>query len=112
MSESSRRCFAGIFAVLLPLAFVACAADAWRASSGSDAFYDKVGRNCGTMRMGQASVNELLSGPMQSVVFLDTVSQFRNNKMSPQDFAIAASSGLHVPPDHPAILCIIAQKTP
>lgn len=112
MLESSRR-LKGILAIaLLPPILASCAGDAGRGSSASDAFYDRVQRNCGTMRMGRVSVNDLLSGPLQSVVFLKTVSQFRDGKMSAQDFAFSTSTGLNVPPDHPAIQCIIAQKTP
>jgi len=113
MSESSRGHFNGLLAAaVLPLALAACASDTSNTSSGSNAFYDRVQRNCGTMRMGRVSVNDLLSGPLQSVVFLNTVSQFKDNKMSSQAFAVATSTGLNVPRDNPAILCIIDQKTP
>ena len=100
-------------AVLLPLALVACASDAWKPNPKDSAFLNQVQRVCGTTRIGALEVRQLLDpGPTQSALFVDLTSRFDLGQISAEDYALGVSSALNAERNSPGIRCIVAQKTP
>jgi hypothetical protein len=99
--------------VLLPLALVACASDAWKPNPKDSAFLNQVQRVCGTTRIGALEVRQLLDpGPTQSALFVDLTSRFDLGQISAEDYALGVSSALNAERSSPGIRCIVAQKTP
>ena len=96
--------------VLVPLAFGACAPDAWKRSAPYDAFLDKVQRNCGTARIGELTVYQLLNPPLQSAYFIDATSQFASSRLSAEGYVLGVSTTFNTEPSSAGIRCVVAQK--
>ena len=81
-------------AAMLPLVLTACAPDAWKPSPGVNSFVDKVQRVCGTKRMGEPTINDLLdpNSPVFSLYFLDMRSRWDAGPVSTPDYRTAMST--------------------
>ena len=98
---------------LLPLAFSACAPNAWKNNPNIDAFMNRVMQNCQMQNLGQLTVGDLMNQdlPTFSALFFDMLSRFDAGSMSAPDFAAGVASATQIREDAPGIRCIIAQKT-
>lgn len=90
----------------MPLLLAGCAADAWRAESGYDAYLDLVQKNCEGIRIGGRLVDEpLLNDPY----FLDITSRFFNGRVGQPEFVDAPTSFYNAKEDSPGIRCLLEQ---
>ena len=103
-----------LLAVVLLAGVAACAPDAWKPSPIYDAFLNKVDKNCGTMRIGEASISQLLNpgSNMYSAYFVDMTSRFELGRISTEDYMEGIASTFTTILDTAGVRCIIAQKNP
>ena len=95
-----------LLASVLPLLLAGCAADAWRAESGYDAYLDRVQKNCAGLRIGGRLIDEpLLNDPY----FLDITSRFFNGRVGQPEFVDALTSFYNAKDDSPGIGCLLQQ---
>ena len=101
-------------AVVLPLAFVACAPDAWKPNPNFSAFLNQVERVCGTTRIGELTVSQLMNpgSSLYSAYFVDMTSRYDLGRISEQDYVIGVSQTFTTVPESAGMRCIIAQKNP
>ena len=110
---ASRPCSLLLSAALLA-GVAGCAPDAWKPSPIYDAFLNKVDKNCGTMRIGEASISQLLNpgSNMYSAYFVDMTSRFELGRISTEDYMEGIASTFTTILDTAGVRCIIAQKNP
>ena len=102
----SNRNRLALLATLMPLLLAGCAADAWRAESGYDAYLDRVQKNCEGIRIGGRLIDEpLLNDPY----FLDITSRFFNGRVGQPEFVDALTSFYNAKEDSPGIRCLLEQ---
>ncbi len=91
-----------------------CAPDAWKPNPTYDAFLNKVDKNCGTMRIGEASISQLTNpgSNLYSAYFVDMTSRFELGRISTEDYMDGISSTFTTIENTTGIRCIIAQKNP
>lgn len=101
-------------ALALSAAFGGCASDAWKPNPTYDAFLNKVDKNCGTMRIGEASISQLMNpgSNLYSAYFIDMTSRFETGKISTEAYMEGIASTFTTILDTAGIRCIIAQKSP
>ncbi|HRP27330.1 MAG TPA: hypothetical protein PLG77_02720 [Burkholderiaceae bacterium] len=94
--------------------FAGCAPDAWKPNPTYDAFLNKVDKNCGTMRIGEASISQLMNpgSNLYSAYFVDMTSRFESGRISTEDYMEGIASTFTTILDTAGIRCIIAQKNP
>jgi hypothetical protein len=99
---------------LLPLVLAGCAQDAWKPNPAFSAFLNKVEQNCGTARIGELTVSQLLNpgSAQSSAYFLDLTSRFDLGQLSGEQYAIEVSSTFNTVRDSAGIRCVLAQKNP
>lgn len=91
-----------------------CAPDAWKPNPTYDAFLNKVDKNCGTMRIGEISISQLMNpgSNLYSTYFVDLTSRFELGRISTEDYMDGIASTFTTIPETAGVRCIIAQKTP
>jgi len=91
-----------------------CAPDAWKPNPTYDAFLNKVDKNCGPMRIGEASISQLLNpgSNLYSAYFVDMTSRFETGRISIEAYMEGIASTFTTILDTAGIRCIIAQKSP
>jgi len=102
-----------VVVALLCLGFAGCAQDAWKPNPNFSAFLNKVERNCGTARIGELTVSQLMnpSSSQSSAYFLDLTSRFDTGRISEEEYVIGVSSTFDTVRDSAGIRCIVGQKT-
>ena len=102
-----------VVVALLCLGFAGCAQDAWKPNPNFSAFLNKVERNCGTARIGELTVSQLMnpSSAMSSAYFVDMTSRLDLGKISAEDYVLGVSTTFNTVRDSAGIRCILAQKT-
>ena len=95
-------------------ALTGCAPDAWKPNPTYDAFLNKVDKNCGPMRIGEASISQLLNpgSNLYSAYFVDMTSRFETGRISADAYKEGIASTFTTILDTAGIRCIIAQKSP
>lgn len=115
-ARSARGALAGqlVAVVLLPLALGACAPDAWKPNPNFSAFLNNVERACGTTRLGELTISQLMSpgSAMYSAYFVDMTSRYDLNRISVEDYVLGISSTFNTVRDSAGIRCVVAQKSP
>jgi hypothetical protein len=108
---SSPACWL-VAAALVPLALAGCAQDAWKPNPNFSAFLNKVEQNCGTARIGELTVSQLLdpSSAQSSAYFLDLTSRFDTGRVTEEEYVIGVSSTFNTVRDSAGIRCVLAQK--
>lgn len=78
------RVRAGLIAVLLPFALVACASDASKSSPSSNVFAKKVLDECGSKHLGALSISDLMNpvSPRYSAYLVSITSRFGQGGMT------------------------------
>ncbi len=97
----------------LPIALAACASDAWKPNPNFSAFLNKVEQNCGTSRIGELTVSQLMNpaSAQSSAYFVDMTSRFDLGRISEEDYVLGVSSTFNTVRNSAGIRCILAQKT-
>lgn len=112
----------GLLVAVLTLALSGCGADGFSRdavieSSASDAFLDRVQRNCGTLTLGEESLAGLLNpneddasfeDSSDSITFLDATSKLYLGQFSRQDYADFVDSAF-MGNNQAALSCIYGQ---
>lgn len=108
----SRRCLLPVAALLAAL--VGCAPDAWKPNPIYDTFLNKVDKNCGTMRIGEVTISQLMNpgSNLYSAYFVDMTSRFDLGRISTEDYVEGIATTFTTIRDTPGIRCIVAQKNP
>ncbi len=103
-----------VAAALLPIALAGCAPDAWKPNPGFSAFLNQVERVCGTSRIGELTVSQLMNpGSSQySAYFVDLTSRFDLGRISVDEYVLGISSTFNTVRDSAGIRCIVNQKAP
>lgn len=98
----------------LPWLVAGCAADAWKPDPKLSPFLNQVERVCGTTRIGELTVSQLMNpaSAVSSAYFVDLTSRFDQGKVTPEEYARAVSSTFNTVRDSAGIRCILAQKPP
>ena len=101
-------------ALALSGAIGGCAPDAWKPNPTYDAFLNKVDKNCGTMRIGEASISQLMNpgSNLYSAYFVDMTSRFELGRINAAQYADAVSTTFTTIENTTGIRCIIAQRSP
>ncbi len=101
-------------AMALPLLLAACATDAWKPNPNFSAFLNQVERVCGTARIGELTVSQLMNpaSAQSSAYFVDMTSRFDTGRISEEEYVLGVSSTFNTVRDSVGIRCIVAQKTP
>lgn len=91
-----------------------CAPDAWKPNPTYDAFLNKVDKNCGTMRIGEVTISQLMNpgSSLYSAYFVDMTSRFELGRISTEDYKEGIATTFTTILDTAGIRCIIAQKNP
>jgi hypothetical protein len=100
------------FAAWVPIALAGCAQDAWKPNPNFSAFLNKVEQNCGTSRIGELTVSQLMNSASGqfSAYFVDMTSRFDLGKISEEDYVLGVSSTFNTVRNSAGIRCILAQK--
>ncbi|MEO8124207.1 MAG: hypothetical protein ABI633_09175 [Burkholderiales bacterium] len=95
-------------------AIAGCAPDAWKPNPTYDAFLNKVDKNCGTMRIGEVTISQLMNpgSNLYSTYFVDMTSRFELGRISTQDYVDGISTTFTTIENTAGIRCIVAQKSP
>lgn len=111
--RSSQRLAAGL-ALGLALALSACAPDAWKPNPQFSAFLNQVERVCGTTRLGELTISQLMNpgSSLYSAYFVDMTSRLDLGKIPVEEYVSGLSSTFNTVRDSAGIRCIIAQKNP
>ena len=109
-----RRLQPWVAAALLPVALAGCAPDAWKPNPNFNAFLNQVERECGTSRIGELTVSQLMNpGSAQySAYFVDLTSRFDLGRISVEEYVLGISSTFNTVRDSAGIRCIVNQKAP
>ncbi len=112
--ERAPRAALLVGALALSSAIGGCAPDAWKPNPTYDAFLNKVDKNCGTMRIGEASISQLMNpgSNLYSAYFVDMTSRFETGRISTEAYMEGIASTFTTILDTAGIRCIIAQKNP
>lgn len=112
VSAHTPRAASIIAAIVMLGALQACAPDAWKPNPTYDAFLNKVDKNCGTMRIGEASISQLMNpgSNLYSAYFVDMTSRFELGRISTDDYVDGISTTFTTILDTAGIRCIVAQK--
>jgi opacity protein-like surface antigen len=104
-------CLAAV--ALVTLALASCAQDAWKPNPNFSAFLNQVERNCGTSRIGELTVSQLMNpgSAQSSAYFIDMTSRFDLGRISEEDYVLGVSSTFNTVRNSAGIRCILAQKT-
>lgn len=105
----------GLAAVaLLPVVLAACAPDAWKPNPNFSAFLNKVERSCGTTRIGELTVSQLMDigSSLYSAYFVDMTSRLELGRISEEDYILGISSTFTTVRNSAGIRCVLAQKAP
>jgi hypothetical protein len=104
---------------LLPVAALlaalgGCAPDAWKPNPTYDAFLNKVDKNCGTMRIGEVTISQLMNpgSNLYSAYFVDMTSRYDLGRISTADYVEGIATTFTTIRDTAGIRCIVAQKNP
>ncbi len=91
-----------------------CAPDAWKPNPTYDAFLNKVDKNCGTMRIGEVTISQLMNpgSNLYSTYFVDMTSRFDLGRISAEDYIEGIASTFTTVPETAGVRCIVAQKNP
>lgn len=112
----SNRCRVRIAAALLPMAVMGwgCAQDAWKPNPTMSAFLNKVERSCGTARIGELTISQLMNpaSSQSSAYFIDLTSRFDTGRISEDEYVLGVSSTFNTVRDSAGIRCVLAQKAP
>jgi hypothetical protein len=100
-------------AILLLLGFGGCAQDAWRPNPNFSAFLNRVEQSCGTARIGELTVSQLMNpgSPQSSAYFLDMTSRLDVGSISVDEYVLGVASTFNTERNSAGIRCIVAQKT-
>jgi hypothetical protein len=98
----------------LPFVLAACAPDAWKPNPNFSAFLNKVERNCGTTRIGELTVSQLMDigSSLYSAYFVDMTSRLELGRISEEDYILGISSTFTTVRNSAGIRCVLAQKAP
>ncbi|MCB2022330.1 MAG: hypothetical protein KDG44_16160 [Burkholderiaceae bacterium] len=101
-------------AAALLVALGGCASDAWKPNPTYDTFLNKVDKNCGTMRIGEVTISQLMNpgSNLYSAYFVDMTSRFDLGRISTEDYVEGISTTFTTIRDTAGIRCIVAQKNP
>ena len=112
LSRLSRRARSLAAVALMPLAFAACAPDAWKPNPNFSAFLNQVQRVCGTARIGELAVSQLMdpSSALYSAYFVDMTSRFELGRISEEEYVLGISSTFTTARNSAGIRCVVAQK--
>jgi hypothetical protein len=104
------RTLSTVGAAMLVLA--GCAQDAWKPNPNFSAFFNKVQQNCGTARIGELTVSQLMdaSSSQSSAYFLDMTSRLESGKVTDEEYALGISSTFNTVRNSAGIRCVLAQK--
>lgn len=110
----SNRWRTRVAAALLPMVIVGCAQDAWKPNPNMSAFLNKVEQNCGTARIGELTISQLMSpaSSQSSAYFVDLTSRFDTGRISEEEYVLGVSSTFNTVRDSAGIRCVLAQKAP
>ncbi len=110
--ERSSRYLLPVAALLVALS--GCAPDAWKPNPIYDTFLNKVDKNCGTMRIGEITISQLMNpgSNLYSTYFVDLTSRFDLGRISTEDYVEGISTTFTTIRDTAGIRCIVAQKNP
>ncbi|HRI18186.1 MAG TPA: hypothetical protein PL196_06655, partial [Burkholderiaceae bacterium] len=102
---------AGLAAALV---LAACAPDAWKPNPQFSAFLNQVERVCGTTRLGELTISQLMNpgSSLYSAYFVDMTSRFDLGKITVDEYVSGIASTFNTVRDSAGIRCIIAQKNP
>lgn len=91
-----------------------CAPDAWKPNPTYNAFLNKVDKSCGTMRIGEVTISQLMNpgSNLYSAYFVDMTSRFELGRVSTRDYVDGISATFTTIENNTGIRCIVAQKTP
>jgi hypothetical protein len=101
-----------VAAALLPMAVMGCAQDAWRPNPNMSAFLNKVEQNCGTARIGELTISQLMNpaSAQSSAYFIDLTSRLDSGRISEDEYILGVSSTFNTVRDSAGIRCVLAQK--
>jgi len=110
--DSPIRAFGLAALALVPIALAGCAQDAWKPNPNFSAFLNKVEQNCGTARIGELTVSQLMNpaSAQSSAYFVDMTSRLDLGRISEDDYVLGVSSTFNTVRDSAGIRCILAQK--
>ena len=112
-SNARAHSMRALFAALAALgALAGCAQDAWKPNPNFSAFFNKVQQNCGTARIGELTVSQLMdaSSAQSSAYFLDMTSRLESGKVTDEEYALGISSTFNTVRNSAGIRCVLAQK--
>lgn len=109
--RGSQALAAGLAAALV---LAACAPDAWKPNPQFSAFLNQVERVCGTTRLGELTISQLMNpgSSLYSAYFVDMTSRFDLGKITVDEYVSGIASTFNTVRDSAGIRCIIAQKNP
>jgi hypothetical protein len=92
----------------------ACASDAWKPNPQFSAFLNQVERVCGTTRLGELTISQLMNpgSSLYSAYFVDMTSRFDLGKITVDEYVAGISSTFNTVRESAGIRCIVAQKNP
>ena len=92
----------------------ACAPDAWKPNPQFSAFLNQVERVCGTTRLGEVTISQLMNpgSSLYSAYFVDMTSRLDLGKITVDEYVSGISSTFNTVRDSAGIRCIVAQKNP
>jgi hypothetical protein len=104
--------FAMLVSLAVPLTFGGCAPDAWKPNPQFSAFQNQVERVCGTTRLGELTISQLMNpgSSLYSAYLVDMTSRFELNRISAEEYVDGISSTFNTVRESAGIRCIIAQK--
>ena len=91
-----------------------CAPDAWKPNPQFSAFQNQVERVCGTTRLGELTISQLMNpgSSLYSAYFVDLTSRFELNRITVDEYVSGLSATFNTVRDSAGIRCIVAQKNP
>jgi hypothetical protein len=112
-SAPSNRARSLAVIALVQLWLAACAADAWKPNPNFSVFLNQVERVCGTARIGEFTVSQLMNpaSAQSSAYFVDMTSRLDLGRISEEDYVLGVSSTFNTERNSAGIRCILAQKT-
>jgi len=101
-------------AAALAVAVSACASDAWKPNPTFSAFLNQVERACGTTRLGEVTISQLMNpgSNLYSAYFVDMTSRWDLGRVTTEEYVTGISSAFLTVSDSPGIRCIVGQKAP
>ena len=92
----------------------ACAPDAWKPNPQFSAFLNQVERVCGTTRLGELTISQLMNpgSSLYSAYFVDMTSRLDLGRITVEEYVSGIASTFNTVRDSAGIRCILAQKNP